>query len=125
MGLDKRRLELPENTFIFEMGSIYTRVVTPFDRTEVFLLAVRNKYTGEYWSDLDRENWCADHGIEEPKQYTALNHLKELKNLKKIHIETSVPPEMYDKDRIFRNVDKTIVRKTSWCVGLFSHLKGK
>lgn len=44
--------EWEECTFIFEFTSPLNRVVTPYDKPEMILLAIRNNRSGEYHTDL-------------------------------------------------------------------------
>ena len=45
---DNLLLSTKENTHIFELVSPETRVVKPYNDYELYLLAIRNKFTGEY-----------------------------------------------------------------------------
>jgi len=56
-------------TYIFELVSPDTRVVKPYSKPELYLLAVRNKYTGQY-IDGEGYHFFAEHfGISIPNIY--------------------------------------------------------
>lgn len=57
----------PNYTYIFELTSPYNRVVTPYTETVSFLLAVRNKYSGQY---IDRNIIAKTFQLKNKRIYT-------------------------------------------------------
>ena len=56
-------------TFIFEMVSPETRVVKQYGKKNVYLLAIRNKFTGEYLSDKDVDLEAETLKIDRPERF--------------------------------------------------------
>ena len=57
------------NTYLFELTSPYNRVVVPHTTNKLWLLAVRNNRTGDYWSFADVKGFANELGVEVPRNY--------------------------------------------------------
>lgn len=74
-------------TYIFELVSPETRIVTPYSDYKTYLLAVRNKYTGKYWPQNIIDKVPKNLGICLPKKYyfQSINEvLDQIKTLPKL-----------------------------------------
>jgi T4 RnlA family RNA ligase len=57
-------------TFMFELCTVYNRILTKYPTDRIFILSVRNNQTGEYWSIADLDAAAAAFGVFMPARYT-------------------------------------------------------
>jgi len=66
-----------DNTYVFELVSPETRVVTPYPDDDVYLLAIRNRTTGDEYQVEHMDSCHPMRGFKQPKRYK-VNDIKDV-----------------------------------------------